>query len=392
MNKKGYKYVILVLICMCGLSACYCQYQMAPMAQEIINTYGISQLQYSTIFSAPMVPAILCSLAAGMIVDKIGAKRVVFLCLIIAAAGLWLRIFARGYAMLYICMLCPGFAATFVNATNAKIFREWFPVKQTGLAVGIFLAVSALGMTIGTGATAMLPSLRTAFILAGILASITAVCWGLFMKEKRIEISHDADKKHSAVQYLKDVVKNRDIMLGSAGIMCTFGNYMVISTYLPTFLQNKGLSPVKAGAMASVVSIGYLAGCILTPIFADRVGNVRKVIFVFALAGAFLSASVCIIPTGAVLTFLLFLAGVCIGGLLPLFMSFPVRISAVGGEKAGTAGGVISTFQLLGAVIIPSYIISPLAGDNEVMLFIIGACFSAVVCILSVFMSKEVEL
>ncbi|RHR21343.1 MFS transporter [Clostridium sp. AF19-22AC] len=392
MEKTRYRYVILILVCMCGLSACYCQYQMAPMAQKIMDIYGISRQQYATVFSAPMVPAILCSLPAGMIVDKIGAKRIVLICLILAAAGLWLRIFAKGYVMLYLCMLCPGFAATFVNATNAKIFREWFPVRQTGLAVGIFLAVSALGMTIGTGTTAMLPSLKIAFILAGILTSVTAVCWKVFMRERKDVLSMEDGVKGDTLSYLKTAVMNRDIILGSIGIMCTFGNYMVISTYLPTVLENKGMTSVSAGATASVVSIGYLAGCILVPVFADKVGRIRPVIFVLSLIGAALSASIYILPAGAVLTAGLFMTGICIGGLLPLFMSFPVRISAIGAKRAGTAGGIISTFQLLGAVIIPSYIVSPIAGGNDFMLFILGACFSAAVCVLVFFMTKAVEL
>jgi NNP family nitrate/nitrite transporter-like MFS transporter len=56
---------------------------------------------------------------------------------------------------------------------------------------------------------------------------------------------------------------------------------------------------------------------------------------------------------------------------------------------AGTAGGVGSTLQLLGAVVIPSYILIPILGANYPALYGIAGvlCLVAAAC---VFMLPEV--
>lgn len=389
--KGNYKYVILAVICLCGVNAVYCQYQMSPIADGIMDLYGLTQMQYSTLFSAPMAPAIFISLICGLIVDKMGAKKVVFVSLLVAMFSLWGRLFADSYATLYLSMFCTGFAATFVNSTNAKLLGEWFTPKQTGIAVGVYYAMCALGMAVGTGTTAMLPTIKSAYILAAVLASITAVIWLIFMKEQRLATKNKQEES-SVFEVLKLVLKKRDILLACAGVMCSYGSYLVISTFLPMILQERGMSQIRAGSSASVVSIGYLLGCLTVPAIAAKIGNIRKIIFVLALVGAVSTISVCIVPLGVALIIVLVLAGYCGGGILPLFMSLPVRVPGIGVEKAGTAGGLLATFQLFGAVVIPSYVVSPLAGNNKMLLLVYGGIICAVVCVLTFFLSNELEI
>lgn len=57
---------------------------------------------------------------------------------------------------------------------------------------------------------------------------------------------------------------------------------------------------------------------------------------------------------------------------MPIFLSAPVLLEGLGTKYAGSAAGVISTLQLLGAVLIPTYILTPIAGENYSLL--IYAC------------------
>lgn len=401
-NKSYKKYVILAILCLGSLSACYCQYQMLPLAPEIMEKFHMSQMQYSTVFSASMAPAIILSIIAGMAVDRIGAKQIIFVGLIIATVGLWVRVFTDSYSVLYLCMMLTGIPATFLNSVNAKILARWFTVRQISVAVGIYLAASAVGMALGTGTTAMLPSVTTAFTVAAVLAVITAVFWGLFMQEnpKSIGKTKDTSEKHgterkqkkeNVFETLKEILKSRDIILGSIEIMCVFGNYMILSTNLPIALQEKGLTAVSAGSTASIVSLGYFVGCVGTPIIAEKTGGIRRTIFILTLIGTILTALLLKVSSGGFLTMILFVLGVSIGGLLPLFMAFPVRISSIGEQRAGAAGGIISTLQLFGAVVIPSYIAVPISAGNSVRLFWVGTIFHAVACVLTFFMTREIE-
>lgn len=390
MNGK-YKYIILAVICLCGISCLYCQYQMSPIADEIMAEYHLTQVQYSALFAAPMAPAIFISLICGMIVDKAGAKKVVFLSLLLATAGLWGRVFVHDYILLYLCMICPGFAVTFINSTNPKILGQWFTPEQTGIAVGIYTGMVGIGSAIATGTTAMLPSIKFAYVLAAVFISITSIIWILFMKEKRTEPAENTQTFFIA-DSVKAVLKSRDILLAGICIMCSYGCLMVMSTFLPMILQDKGMVREAAGTVASLVSIGQTAGCFTVPGIVGKIGKFRKAVFAFALSGAVFTGAASIIPPGLALNFLLFFAGYCVGGICPLLMALPVRIKRIGVERAGTAVGLITTFQLFGAVVIPSYIVSPLAGENRPLLVVFGGVICAAVCFLVCFMSKEVDI
>jgi NNP family nitrate/nitrite transporter-like MFS transporter len=62
-------------------------------------------------------------------------------------------------------------------------------------------------------------------------------------------------------------------------------------------------------------------------------------------------------------------AGFLQSALTPLFLSLPMLLPEIGPVYAGSAGGIISTLQVLGAVVVPTFIITPLAGSNANILF-----------------------
>ncbi|MEA4849637.1 MAG: MFS transporter, partial [Clostridiaceae bacterium] len=386
-----YRYVILLLVCLCGLSTCYSQFQLSPLANEIMRRYGLTSIQFSSVFSAPMVPAVFLSIAAGIIMDMTGPKKMVTFGLLIGAIGLTIRCGAKTYALFYIAMLCPGFAATFVNATNAKIFEYWFPIKQVSVAVGVFLAASSFGMVLGTGTTAMLPSVQVAFIIAAVLTYLVLVLWMLFMREPVHGTKTEVPERPKLRECLAVVLKNKDVIVASICILCTFGAYMVLSTFLPSALASRGISSVQSGMMASMVSVGYLAGCIAVPIIINKTGGFRVPVMLLALAGALLAAFSWQAGNNVLATAGLMAAGFSLGGLLPLFMSLPIKLNAIGGKYAGTAGGLISTMQLLGAVIVPTYIVAPVAGDSFELMFILAGVCAGLVCVFSFFFSRETE-
>ena len=70
--------------------------------------------------------------------------------------------------------------------------------------------------------------------------------------------------------------------------------------------------------------------------------------------------------------------GTVLGAAMPIFFSAPILLEGIGTKYAGSAAGVISTLQLLGAVLIPTYILTPIAGDNYSMLFTLAAACMAV--------------
>ena len=66
-------------------------------------------------------------------------------------------------------------------------------------------------------------------------------------------------------------------------------------------------------------------------------------------------------------------------------MMTPVLLKEIGPRNAGTAGGFIITLQLIGNVVVPTYIIVPLGGGNLLTYFILASVcmlLAAIVCLI----------
>ena len=54
----------------------YAQYQFSPLGPQIIERFGLTAMQFNSIFTSPMLPAIFTSIISGMLVDRYGYKPV----------------------------------------------------------------------------------------------------------------------------------------------------------------------------------------------------------------------------------------------------------------------------------------------------------------------------
>ena len=63
-------------------------------------------------------------------------------------------------------------------------------------------------------------------------------------------------------------------------------------------------------------------------------------------------------------------------------------MSEIGPRYAGSAGGIISTIQVTGAVVIPTFVITPLGGANATVMFGLAAICLALICIPVLFLPE----
>ena len=54
---------------------------------------------------------------------------------------------------------------------------------------------------------------------------------------------------------------------------------------------------------------------------------------------------------------------------MPALLSFVVQLPEIGQKYAGSAGGVAASMQLAGAVVVPTYILTPLFGGNFIAFY-----------------------
>lgn len=375
-----YRWIILFVTCFALFVPNYAQYQLPPLAPQIIDNLRLSPGQFTSIFSAPMIPAIFLSIMAGLLADKFGIKRIIGIGILLSAAGTCLRIAVNSFSLLFLSMMLSGFAAAFLNTNGAKILGSWFPPQKISSTMGVLLAASTLAMTVGMGTTAMLNGINTAYTIAAVLCIVALLFWVLLIKNREMERTQgEAPKTPPISECLEKVIKNRIVWFVGICLMFILGANVIISSFLPTILADRGIDNVSAGMYGAAVNVGNFLGCLFIPVVAGRIAN-KLLISILALVSALGVTIGWQTPQGIGLIAALCATGIAMGGLMPLLMSMPIQLPEIGPTYAGTAGGFAATLQLIGAVVIPTYIAGPIAGTNIKLFFVVAG-----ICMIMVF-------
>lgn len=198
----------------------YAQYQFSPLGPQIIERFGLTGVQFNSIFTAPMLPAIFTSLISGMLVDRYGYKPVIGASILLTALGCWGRVFAEGYGLMYCAMILLGFSAGFLSSNSSKILSILFGQERVSVIMGLVLTLSTCGMVLSMSTTTAL-GISKAFLLAAVLASVVLVFWFVVMPgvRERRESGEQAAPAQSVTlgQALVTALKNRHVWGGRPG-------------------------------------------------------------------------------------------------------------------------------------------------------------------------------
>lgn len=372
-RKDAYFYAFSISFVM--FSCVYAQYQLSPIGDEIMKLYDLNRVQFSSLFAAPMIPAIFLSIPAGMLIDRIGVRSVLLTASAVSVLGLSLRMVLSSYPGVYLSMILSGVAIAVINAAIAKIVSVRIPLKEVNRVVGLILAGDSLGMVVGMATTPLLPGVSFAFGLSLFFMVLASILLYISLKDLPHSVKA-ADKRTDNATFSSAIVqvfRSRNIWLTGFVLALVMALNIFLGSQLPTALQSTGLGVETSSLVSSFMLIGFLVGAALGPQFFRLFRHFRFfAVFMSALAGLG-GAFAWQIENLPLLSLALFLTGFAIGGFIPILMSLPVYIKEIGEKLAGIGGGLIATCQLLGAVVIPTYVVLPLAGDQLHVAFYMAA-------------------
>lgn len=386
-SNPKYGYVIVILLGLGILMPNFAQYQVSSLAGAIRESMGLSQSQYSTIATAPLIAGIIFGFLSGMLMDRFGLK-VISIAVIVSGCGVILRMFAASYAALYLSMVMMGFAATFVNSNTPKVMGQWFPKEKVTQFTGFVFAFSNIAMALGTGTAAQFHSVSGAFRFSGCVAVVVLVLWCLLITEKKSGGSRKPVESVPLKESLTAAVKCRGVWLCSFFITGFIVAISGVCFFLPQALQSRGMSPETAGWISMSVTMGNMVSSFVSPVLIRKFGTtkkrVRRMIAGVSILAALLEAFAWK-ASGALLVILLALAGFCAVSFQAFFTTLPSSLHAIGQRYAGAGTGLPLTVQLIFSVVMPSYVLAPIAGDNYELLFCLLGVIGLVPAILSRF-------
>lgn len=116
----------------------------APLMASIRETFNLSKPEVAALLTLNVALAIPARIIVGVVVDKIGPRRMFSGLLLAAGIISFFFAFAQSYAALAFSRFLLGLAgAGFV--VGIRLIGEWYPARETGLAQGLYAGLGNFG-------------------------------------------------------------------------------------------------------------------------------------------------------------------------------------------------------------------------------------------------------
>ena len=324
------------------------------MTNTLMSTFNISGTQLGNLAACYFYAYLLLQIPAGLLLDKIGPRKVTTIAIAVCAAGS--IIFAKADTLLVagIGRFLTGAGAAFAAVNCLKLIANWFPFKQFAFMAGLMMTVAMLG---AVGGQAPLASFieamdwRYAMEIIGIAGLVLAGIFWLIVRDispEHKKEKHIVSQKISFFESLIKVLKNKQgwwlsIYSGFAfAPVMIFGGLWGVAFTSEAFNVNQNL----AAQAVSLIFIGFAVGAPVFGWFSDWIGR-RKIVMFWGTIIALFTISAVIYAPGLSrfsLTLFLFLFGFSISSFLLCFtmireVSLPIL--------AATAIGFMNAFDAL---------------------------------------------
>ncbi len=260
---------------------------LGPLGVQIARDLGLDAAQKGLMVATPVLAGALLRVVMGLLVDHLRPRMAGIIGQAIVLVGLlWAYLHGVGsYGEVLGVGLILGVAgASF--AVALPLASRWYPPEHQGTALGIAGAGNS-----GTVLAALFaPTLAqwygwsNVFCLALIPLTVVFVTYLLLAKD-----SPECPAPKPLAAYL-DVLKDKDAWWFMFFYSVTFGGFVGLASSLTIYFNVQyGLAPVTAGYFTAAC---VFAGSMVRPlggVIADRVGGIRSLSVMYALAAAFIT-------------------------------------------------------------------------------------------------------
>jgi len=323
-----------------------------PMEHILREQLLLSHTQISLLFIVPILMVAVMAIPAGILADRIGAKKAAGIGAIIVVAGVLLRSNATdanallGYTFLY----GVGLGWCFPNLP--KLISAWVPREKAGLATGIFTTGILLG-----GALALAITMSLIFPITGTFQGVfrfwsippivAAVLWWVLVKEPpRGHLSDEATIEGSF--HFRELLRNKNLWLVSGLFMLHNFFFYSWAGWIPALIRMKGASASLAGAITSTTMWAGVPTLFFMPRLAYKLGVRKPFLWVPGVVLA-LAAWGVIHASIPVSWFIMALVGVVNVTRFTTILALPVEM--IPSKNVGAASGILISIGYAGGVL-----------------------------------------
>ena len=324
---------------------------------EISKELGLTPAQTSALAGSISFGTMCAIFIAGIIMDKINMKIVMFFGLALAGITVYGRAIFQEYGMMYLVFVLFGVAMAFQGGSFRAI-TFWYEKEQILTMNAIIVALGAMSFVVGLNTAVpmaeMVGGWRGYFKALGIICVVCAFLWVTVvrsMTSRQAVLNESVNikdiEKDSIFQNIKYIIASPRVWLCTIAEMSFIGGCTNFITALAplALVQSWGVTAAQAGFLASMLNTGSVLGYLVLP------SLMRK----YYKGSPYMPAGLCAIGSVVLwsIAFLsrnetIFIPCFFLGGFLNGIgfagpRSFLVMLPEVGGLRAGTALGVFNT-------------------------------------------------
>jgi MFS family permease len=305
----------------------------------------------------------LLQIPLGPMLDRIGPRIIVTCFSLIGAFGAFLFAFGQSFITVLFGRILNGVGMACVLMGALKVFTTEFPENKFTTLLGIVISVGTIGNMLAASPLAYLTSTigwRNTFLIVGVVTIVFAllIFWVLGGQRKKEGGSASPVLPGSKIGIFPSI----RLILGSLsfwqGATVTFFRYGTLISLQglwlgPYLMDAKGYSPIQAGNMLILLSIGMIIGAPIAGRLSDRTFPSSKGVILwgssFYCLSLFPLVGVLKIESPFVYGFIFFFIGFFNTFGMAIFSDvkerFPIAIS-------GTAMTLLNFFHVAGAAIL----------------------------------------
>ncbi len=328
------------------------------IVDDLMTTFALDATLLGTLSAAYFYTYAALQIPVGVLIDRFGPRRLLFVGALLAAAGGTLFALAGGLATALLARGLIGAGVGVAYIATLKLVGAWFPLHRFGLLAGLTLAAGTAGaigaqlpLALAVGTFGWRPVLLVAGLAALVLAGLVLA---IVRDRPPGAASPGAGSPGGATQPATHA-------LGLAGMLARRETWLLVLVTgftgapllafaglwgVPYLVHVQGLDRTTAASVTSIMLVSWAIGGPALGALADRLGRRSSLILVIATANCLLWLPFVLAPDLPLLLVVPLAAALGFGGG-GMIVAFAVVRSVFGVTAAGRALGIVNSAVLL---------------------------------------------
>jgi sugar phosphate permease len=330
------------------------------MHEEIRITFKATAEQFGRLGSIYLLGYSLLQIPLGVIVDRIGVKRLAIHSIFICIIGSILFGITNHFLVAQIARFVIGVGSASAFMCAIKFVADHFTPGNRGFLMGATLAMGGLGSLTTSHAIAFLDraeylSWQEILLLSAGVGLLVIALIGIFVKPVAVSSFEEVNRKpwRDLIASLKSIIFSRSVLLYS---VLAIGLYTPLAALAdlwgPAFLKQKyNLSNATAANTTMILYIGLTIGSLVLPWLSEKYNILNEAIIACSFAVMIMFGIILYLPPfeSYLLEITLLFLGIFCGAEM---MCFTGALFFSKKSQSGEVIGVVNTLNMLGGAVV----------------------------------------